>query len=253
MNASNSIVNYPCQTDKTHTGRAKRSGFGWSSGNWSGYAISGKKGAFHSISGEWCVPFVKPSANPAYSSAWIGIDGFRNASLIQTGTGHEFVNGSPHYYAWWEILPASETVIPLPVSPGDQMRATIVKLDRNKWCITLRNLTKTWKFRTVQRYTGPQASAEWIVEAPQIGGGITSLARLAPVRFSCCKVNGRNPKLTRSDGGIMIQNNITVSVPSCPSRSGNAFIVKQPASKARPLVYSASPVKLRLRPKPSKV
>ncbi|WP_379139052.1 G1 family glutamic endopeptidase [Paenibacillus sp. sgz500958] len=246
MNESNSIQHYPCMKDKSNTVKAKNSGFGWSSGNWSGYALSGAKGAYHSISGEWRVPFIKPSAKSAYSSAWIGIDGFRNSSLIQTGTGHEWVNGTPHYYAWWEILPASETVIPLPVSPGDRMRASIVKLKRNKWCITLRNLTRQWKFRTVQHYSGPQASVEWILEAPQIGGNITKLARLTPTRFSCCKVNGRNTKLTPSDGGIMIQNSIIVSVPSCPSRSGNAFIIKQLQDKIRPLVYSKSPVQLRL-------
>ncbi|MFD1908295.1 hypothetical protein ACFSQ7_36310 [Paenibacillus rhizoplanae] len=35
----------PCLKDKLNTGRAASSGFGWTSSNWSGYAISGKKAA----------------------------------------------------------------------------------------------------------------------------------------------------------------------------------------------------------------
>jgi len=237
-----SNLQQPCLKDRSNTGRAKRSGFGWSSSNWSGYAISGKKGAYSCISGEWIVPFIKPSRKPTYSSAWIGIDGFRNSSLIQTGTGHEYVNGSPRYYAWWEILPEAETVIPLPVTPGDHMQAVIQQINRTKWSITLRNLTQKWKFKTVQKYSGPQTSAEWILEAPQVDGEITRLARLSPTRFILCRVNGRNPKLKLLNGGIMIQDNITVSYPSSPNRCGNGFVVKQPYPKTRPLVYSRSPI-----------
>ncbi|OKP75749.1 hypothetical protein A3842_19235 [Paenibacillus sp. P3E] len=235
----------PCITDKSHAGRAQSTGFGWTSGNWSGYAISGKRASFRRISGEWTVPFVKPTSSPTYSSAWIGIDGFRNSSLIQTGTGHESINGVLHYYAWWEILPAAETVIPLPVSPGDHMRASIVKLSSGKWRITLCNLSKTWTFRTVQRYSGPQTSAEWILEAPQVGGSIGGLAKMSPTRFFCCRVNGKSPRLTPADGGIMVQNKATVAIPACANASGDAFIVKRVYRKGKPLIHSRSPIFVR--------
>lgn len=237
MNVSNSY-NYPCYTDKAKTSRAKRPRPGWSSGNWSGYALTGRRGAYHSISGEWFVPFVKPSLKPAYSSAWIGIDGFQNNSLIQTGTGHEFINGIPRYYAWWEILPDAETIIPLPVYPGDHMRASIVKKSRSKWSITLRNITRNWKFRTIKRYTGPQTSAEWIVEAPQVNNSPTRLAHLSPVLFMRCRVNGRNANFKTSMGGIMARNNVTLSYPSRPNHSRTGFIIRQPAPNIRPLIYS---------------
>ncbi len=235
----------PCATDKSHSGKAQSTGFGWSSGNWSGYAISGKKGAFRQISGEWIVPLVKPTSSPTYSSAWIGIDGFKNSSLIQTGTGHESIGGVVRYYAWWEILPAAETVIPFPVSPGDHMKASIVKLGSGKWCITLSNLSKSWTFRTFQRYTGPQTSAEWIMEAPQVGGIITALAKVSTIRFSRCRVNGKSPRLTPADGGIMVQKKITVAVPGSPNASGDAFIVKRVYRKGKPLVHSRSPIIVR--------
>ncbi|WP_261381741.1 G1 family glutamic endopeptidase [Paenibacillus cremeus] len=105
---------------------------GWKSGNWSGYALKkAKKNSFYSISGYWIVPRVKPSKQNKYSSVWIGIDGFNNASLIQTGTEQDYVNGKAVYYPWWEILPEPETTISLPVSPNDLMFAKISKLNNS--------------------------------------------------------------------------------------------------------------------------
>lgn len=228
--------NHHCLTDKSNTSRRQNTGFGWSSKNWSGYTVTGKKGAFHRISGEWTVPYVKPTCKPTYSSAWIGIDGFKNSSLIQTGTGHEFVNGKARYYAWWEILPDVETVIPLRVSPGDHMKATITKIGPSKWSITIRNLSRNWVFLTFQRYNGPQTSGEWIMEAPEVDGSIAKLARVSPTCFTCCRINGSSPKLTLSKGGIMVQNNIIVAVPSCPGPRGDSFTVKRTYAKDNHLV-----------------
>ena len=215
--------NHTCQLD---TSAKPRRNIGWISSNWSGYSITGKKGAFKRISAKWNVPFVRPSRGASYSSAWIGIDGFGNSNLIQTGTGHEFIDGKAHYYAWWEILPASVTIIPLPIQPGDRMLASIIKRSGSNWLICLRNVSRNWTFRTLQRYNGPQTSAEWIVEAPQVNGALAKMARLSPVAFSCCRVNGKIPKLTAHDGGIMLQNLSVTSIPSNLNRAGDGFIVK---------------------------
>lgn len=198
---------------------------GWVSSNWSGYAVSGRKNAFRKISANWTVPFVRPSSNNSYSSAWIGIDGFGNSSLIQTGTGHDFVNGKAHYYAWWEILPQTMTLIPKPVHPGDHMKAVISKLKGSTWLISLRNASRNWVFRTIKRYRGPQASAEWIVEAPQVGASISKLARISKVYFTGCRLNGKNPMLTPENRGTMLQNNNVTSIPGKPSAAGDAFAV----------------------------
>jgi hypothetical protein len=213
----------PRVIDQTNLHKAKRAGFGWTSNNWSGYAISGGRGKFTSISGEWIVPKVRAGRNSAYSSTWVGIDGFENKALIQAGTEQDFVNGSPHYYAWWEILPAAETIIPHPVYPGDRVRAEITRLAGTKWLITLRNKTRKWNFRTVQTYSGPRTSAEWIMEAPQVGGRVTTLANYGQTAFRFCAANGRNPKLVQNNGGVMVQNNIQVSTPSIPGSAGNGF------------------------------
>lgn len=212
------------------------SGFGWTSSNWSGYAVT-NKAPYNSITGQWVVPKVNPSSQSAYSSAWIGIDGFNNNSLIQTGTAHDYINGSAHYYAWWEILPAAVTKIPHPVSPGDRMHAEIRNLGNSLWSITLINNTKRWTFRIIQSYSGPQESAEWIVEAPSINGQTARLANYGKVTFDKASVNGGNPMLMKANGGVMIQQNVQVSTPSAPDKDKDGFAVsygavKPPASAA---------------------
>ena len=220
----------PCLLEKSTLSRRNVSGS--YSSNWSGYALSGSKGMYNRVSGSWIVPYVRPSSTSSYSSAWIGIDGYLNSSLIQTGTGHDFVHGKPYYYAWWEILPAFATIIPHPVHPGDCMKAIIVKRTCTKWLICLKNLTRNWTFRTVQQYSGPQSSAEWIVEAPEVGRVNTRLANLTPVIFKHCRVNGKIPKLSADQRVTMVQNGRVVSLPTQPSKSGDAFVVRSAQSRS---------------------
>ena len=107
------------------TSAAPTTDAGWVANNWSGYA---KTGTYTSVTAEWVVPSVARSPKPTFSSQWVGIDGFDNGDLIQTGTEADYYNGSAHYAAWWEILPAAATVIPsITVRPGDQMSASITK------------------------------------------------------------------------------------------------------------------------------
>ena len=223
--------------------RVRGSAYGWTSANWSGYALSGAKGAFRRISANWTVPFVRPSSGSSYSSAWIGIDGFNNSSLIQAGTGHDYVNGQAYYYAWWEILPAVSTLIKLPVRPGDRIRAVISQLSKSRWSIVLRNRTRNWTFRTIRRYKGPQSSAEWIVEAPQVGDSLSRLARLSVVPFSRCRVNGKNPRLTTADRGVLVRDKRVLSIPSRPNREGDAFVVKSVSQTQLPSnIYAGKPL-----------
>ncbi|MGN7356538.1 G1 family glutamic endopeptidase [Paenibacillus sp. SAF-054] len=227
-----------CKLDRS--GKPRLNSLGWISANWSGYAISGRTKSFRRISAKWYVPFVRPSSTSSYSSAWIGIDGFGNMSLIQTGTGHDYVNGRAEYYAWWEILPDVMTLIPMPVKPGDRMHAVITKVRGSTWLIYMRNATQNWTFRKTKRYTGPQSSAEWIVEAPQVGTDIARMAQITPVSFSCCRLNGKNPKLTTDDRGIMLQDEMITSVPGEPNRAGDAFTVKNTVNLSTGMIAGKS-------------
>ena len=105
------------------------------------------------ITGDWVIPTVQATRKATYSSSWIGIDGFNNSSLIQTGTEQDYYGGSAHYQAWWEILPAAETVITgMTIHPGDHMHASIQNLGGGTWSITLQDVTTGNSFTTQQLY-----------------------------------------------------------------------------------------------------
>jgi hypothetical protein len=201
---------------------AKKKAAGWASSNWSGYAVTGS--AFKSVTGKWTVTAVASSRKATYSSEWVGIDGYNNSSLIQTGTESDYYNGSAHYDAWWEILPASETVIPtISVKPGDVMTASISQGAGSSWTITITDTTTGKSFTTTRTYTGPQTSAEWIEEAPTVGGRVAPLANYRLATFDPGTVNGGNPLLTASEGGVMVQKGLQVSTPSNPDLDTDGF------------------------------
>jgi hypothetical protein len=206
---------------------------GWASSNWSGYA---RTGTYTRVTAAWVVPSVASSRKATYSSQWVGIDGFNNSNLIQTGTEADYYNGAAHYGAWWEILPAAETVIPsITVHPGDHMTASIVKGSGSSWTITITDATTGVSFSTVKTYTGPGTSAEWIEEAPSVGGRVAPLAHYSsPDTFDPGTANGANPGLTAADSGVMIQKRVQVSTPSLPDSDTDGFNMAYGSSAPAP-------------------
>lgn len=220
--ASTGVLNAPRVRSKTSKSIGS---YGWSASNWSGYAVTGA--TYKSITGSWIVPKVTSVHGSDYSSSWIGIDGFNNSDLIQTGTEQDASSsGSTSYYAWWEILPASETTITnMTIQPGDHMSASIQNNGNGTWTISLTDNTTGQSFTTIQDYSGPAQSAEWIMEAPEIGGHISTLANYGQTTFNPGTVNGGNPGLITNDGGVMIQHNRQVSTPSIPDSDTDGFNV----------------------------
>jgi len=206
---------------------------GWASSNWSGYAITG--GPFTAVTGSWVVASVAASRKSTYSSSWVGIDGFNNSNLIQTGTEQDYYNGQTHYGAWWEILPAAETPISMTVLPGDVMSARISRNSNGSWTISISDTTRNESFSIVQSYSGPLTSAEWIQEAPTVGGRVATLAQYSsPDKFDPGTANGANPGLTAADGGVMVQRNIQVSTPSNPDSDTDGFNMAYGATAPSP-------------------
>lgn len=132
---------------------------GGTSNNWSGYAVATAN--YTSIQGNWTVPsvsYVSASSAPQteLSSAWIGIGGVSDSSLIQVGTVQQVSSsGATSYYAFYELIPAGEVILPTaqyPVSPGDAMTAMIECLSgcepnaSQQWVIEIVNLTKNWLY-----------------------------------------------------------------------------------------------------------
>jgi hypothetical protein len=200
---------------------------GWYSTNWAGYAM--EAGPYRSVSGQWTVPSVIPSGRSSYSAQWVGIDGVSSAALIQAGTEANFVDGTPRYSAWWEILPApAVTIRSLSVRPGDVIIVTISRVSTGRWRISLKD-RRSGSFTTVRGYAGPGASAEWIEEAPLVGWRIPPLAPHAPVVFDNATVNGAAAQLSIVDAGAMLRRGTLVDTPSAPDADGNGFAVAQQA------------------------
>lgn len=222
----------------------------WSASNWSGYAETGN---FTGVSGTWTVPSVASSSTSTYSSAWIGVDGFNDSSLIQTGTEEDYYSGAAHYDAWWEILSASETEISptaYPVALGDRMSASIWETSARSgrghhrsghvWDVVIKDTSKGWTFTTAQAYTGAGSSAEWIMEAPEVGGKIATLAHytFSPPAGTgdfdgagtlTSIVSSGTPTYTgaalnyTNDSGTMVQSGAPVSTPGDPDTALTAF------------------------------
>jgi hypothetical protein len=126
-------------------------------------------------------------------------------------------------------------VIPtLPVKPGDKMSAAVTRNSNGTWTITIRDTSTGGAFTTVQAYTGPGTSAEWIEEAPSVGGRTAPLAHYSsPQTFDPGTVNGANPHLTASNGGEMVQTRV-VSIPSNPDSDTDGFNVSYGSTAPAP-------------------
>ena len=77
--------------------------------NWSGYAAetsfsSPKAASVAAVSGSWTVPAVS-GAGTAFSSVWVGIDGYSSGTVEQIGTEQDLSRGTPVYTAWYEMYP----------------------------------------------------------------------------------------------------------------------------------------------------
>jgi hypothetical protein len=134
------------------------------SGNWSGYALVGSD--FKEAQGSWIVPSVDCSAVPNASvSFWVGIDGWTNATVEQTGTDSDCNDGQPAYYAWYEFAPkGGVTITSVPVSPGDVISGKVVYED-SVFVVTLTNDTTGESYSVAASVPSAQrASAEWITE-----------------------------------------------------------------------------------------
>lgn len=179
---------------------------GWVSSNWSGYAVSG--GPYTSVSGQWTVPVVTPTAAPTYSVTWLGIDGFAasDPSIIQVGTDQRSADGLTSYGAWWTTSAYSYVEQPItdPVGPGDTMAGFLTQVSGTSWRIYLADTTRGWALSIPVTYSGPGLSAEWIMEAPYVNGQPSTLASYSGTGFDFTLVNGTNPALLPTDAGEMV-------------------------------------------------
>jgi len=203
---------------------------------WSGYvAMSNlllRQPVVTSVSGSWTVPVVNSSDGDAYSAAWVGIGGYGENSLIQTGTLQGYRNGRVTYYAWYELLPNTAVRIQsMDVQPGDAITASVSLVDSNQtlWLIELSDITSGESFSRTFRYNSSRLSAEWVVERPTVAGNITDLANFGSVTFRNCTATVENTAGTVSNFPgyqlVMYDDQTQLVKVSALNRDGSSFTV----------------------------
>ena len=172
---------------------------------WTGYVVMSnlilRQPVVTSVRGSWTVPAVASSGEDTYSSVWVGIGGYGEKSLIQTGTLQQFVNGVPTYYVWYQLLPnRAVRILNVSVQPGDEIMASVslVEGSVNSWSVEISDLTSGDSFQRTFSYASSRLSAEWVVESPTVSGNISTLANFGSVIFSDCYATFDNETGTAS-------------------------------------------------------
>jgi len=170
--------------------------------NWSGYAVTPTGGGITAVSSTFTVPSAG-LVPPGFAATWTGIGGYNTSDLIQAGASEQSAPSNPllgdQYYAWYELLPASETQITgctpdanCTVTPGDNMTVSISQVSGNTWSISITDAGK-WSWSKDVSYASSESSGEWILEAPTLVAQ-TLLANVGTVRFG--------PTSTYTVGGV---------------------------------------------------
>lgn len=229
------VVLFPQESLSYHGPRVKvKNG---TSTNWSGYAalsnlLSPKTDSVTDVKGSWTVPAVSCTAMNTYSSAWVGIDGYSDGSVEQTGTEQDCLGGKPSFYGWYEMYPKISEKVTLAVKAGDVISAEVKYLSKGSFSLTLKNQTTGAGFTTTQKNINAlRQSAEWVMEAPS-SGGVLPLANFNTIQFtnSQATINGVsatiNSNTWQNDPMTMVTSTgATKASPSSLSTDGSSFSV----------------------------
>jgi hypothetical protein len=190
---------------------------------WSGYAIDGSNAT--QVIGTWqeppatCLPGEK-----SFSSPWVGIDGDNSNTVEQTGTDTDCSNGTPYYYAWYEMYPKNTVVLPMTVTPGDIFTGSVAY---NGGIFTLSLTDDTTRVTATEQIATSKphrSSVEWIVEGPQ--GGLLTDFGTVPFRSASAAISGNRGGLSSFGGAAqsitMVNNDGAVRAqPSAVSRNSS--------------------------------
>ncbi len=222
---SAALLAAPAPSSAAAATKAPRHGFGrGTSTNWSGYAIDGTGAT--SVVGTWTEPSVKCAAGESsWSSPWVGIDGDTDSTVEQTGTDSDCQNGTPTYYAWYEMYPKSTVVVKLTVRPGDSITGQVTYA-AGSFALKLTDNTTGASFTTAQQSKkARRSSVEWIMEGPSSG----LLSDFGSVSFTgaSATIDGQSGALgsfAGTDPISMVSKSGTVrAAPSSLSGGGTAF------------------------------
>jgi hypothetical protein len=153
--------------------------------NWGGYAASGS--GLTSISGSWTMPSVTCESYDDLFAPWIGLDGYGDSTVEQTGVQVDCSSGSPVYSAWYEMYPYNPVYFNDTVEAGDSISASVVNTSGDNYRLTITDNTRGWTESTNQSLSGDDASAEAVIESPP-----SAYPDFSSVTFTNLVVNGQS-------------------------------------------------------------
>ncbi len=153
--------------------------------NWAGYAVTGAAGSVSDAKGSWKVPSLTCSSRGTYVALWVGIDGFNDNTVEQTGVLGECSSGRAVYFVWYEFYPSGPVYASWSPGPGDTISAEVsYSTSTGLFTTTLTDTSNSNSFGTSQADSGAQrSSAEWITEAPSSAGQILPLANFGTAYY----------------------------------------------------------------------
>ncbi len=224
-----------------------------SSPNWSGYVATTslsnpQNDSVTYVAGTWTVPTVTATSGNTHSFAWVGIDGHGNHTVEQAGTAQGINNGVPYYYAWWEMWSSidlqnlAQRITTMTVSPGDSITASVTYqtsgTHAGDYLLSINDTSHSNDsfniYASPSQYQDPlpdRSTAEWIMEAPTVGGSITTLPNFGTVTFTNCSatINGTtgpiNASSWQSQAENLSSNGVTYDTTSVLNHSGTGFTV----------------------------
>jgi hypothetical protein len=166
--------------------------------NWGGYVVYSSGYAVTKVTGDWTVAAISgasgttcPDTQKTWdsNSIWIGIDGYADGTVEQTGTSADCFYGAVSYYAWYEFYPSGSVTV-FTVTPGNAIKATVTYMGLNgggnptfSTTITDSNTSTTVTSPTTAVTGALRNSAEWIDEAPYYDGYL-GLTKVSTVKFT---------------------------------------------------------------------
>jgi autotransporter-associated beta strand protein len=211
--------------------------------NWSGYYASApSESSFTDIQSTWVIPTVQASSSgTTYSADWVGFDGATDGTVEQCGTSGDITSGgTATYYAWYEFYPANEIEVSLAVHAGDVMTAEITyeplesSAGNYAYYFDLDDTTTNKAFsETIDTSSSDnRSSAEWIAEAPTVGGSQANLANFGTVTFSgdVAALNSGSDQPANAlspapNSVIMEQNGAYAAIPMAFDASNESFSI----------------------------
>ena len=208
------------------------------SGNWSGYADAACSScALRYVAAVFTIPSVNCAESQANAnvSEWVGLDGWTDNTVEQTGIDAYCNGATAEYYGWVEMFPSAPLTYTGPMNVGDAIEANVYyNASTGQWQTSLTDVTNGNYLDSSQPCpagsTCRNSSAEVITEAPA-SGGILPLADYGQMTYAAAQVTSRNG--TRGDlasNGLWSADSVTMdnaagqtSTPSAVE-GGQAFL-----------------------------